>query len=58
MKTIEQLLSLSLNPHYTFTPEEIQRLKEHRKNQDKPDNHKNKNVIAVHDTSVGKHVTE
>lgn len=51
MKSIEQIIQLSMNPHYRLSKEELQQLNEYQK---KSMNAKNKNVVITHNTHVPK----
>jgi hypothetical protein len=56
-KTIEQILQLSKNPHYTLTQEEVARLQAYL-NEQTARPRKNKNVVEKHTSKVTKHNTK
>lgn len=55
MKSIEQLLALSKNPHYVLSDDELSQLEAYRRLEDLEKNKQNKNVFNKHDTSFNKH---
>ena len=52
MKSIEQLIALSKNPHYVLSPDELAQLEAYRRLEE---NKQNKNEFNKHDTSFKKH---
>ena len=58
MKTIDQILSLSTNPHYNLSEEELDMLLDHQEKQYKNKNKKNEKSFKKETGSFKKHESE
>lgn len=55
MKSIEQILALSKNPHYVLSDDELAQLEAYRRSEEYEQEKQNKNIFQKHDVSFKKH---